>query len=92
MGLLEGAKVGSQVLTLVLDASGKVGTEGALLLVDQDCAAAGGSLSINREIAVDTRSLELVGQSLANFIVADAAEECALSGMAILEHVVGRTD
>ena len=34
MGLLKGSKVGGQMLSLILDSSGKVGTQGALLLVD----------------------------------------------------------
>ena len=89
---LERLLVGCQMLNSILYAGGKVGTEGTLLLVDEDGTRAGRGLLINGEVPVNVGALKLSLEGAPDLIVANATEESALPWVRVLQHVVGGSD
>ena len=77
--LLERLLVGCQVLNFILYAGGQVGTEGALLLVDEDGTRACRGLLINGKVPFNVGALKLSLEGPPDLIVTNATEESAFS-------------
>ena len=60
--------------------------------MDDHCTAASGGLGVNVESALDASVAQLVLEDSADLVVADAADEGALAGVDVLQHVVGGSD